>query len=315
MTTLYLDQNLISDLRPRKLASSSKDLHRLHDLLQGKNCAIVISPTHLQEIHQIQNDKYIKEHIDVLQQLDVKYIRQIGDNPTDCSFNDIWNEYLNNVEENISIGVSDIVEVMELIGKNTSGIPTPYTLKELLESLKRLTLSAYDTVDRNVLTPEECKSLDDEIRKANSIDGTSILKNIETGPKPFRESNEVSALQIMNREPGEVITIIQKVFIDANPNYDWDQFFNVTLADQISKCYTLMNWCGYYADDFTKVKKKNDRYKASFNDQMHCSHAITSEYLISNDNKLRMKALACYLHLGIKTKPISLDNYLASIDS
>ncbi|WP_205531082.1 hypothetical protein [Pectobacterium brasiliense] len=69
----------------------------------------------------------------------------------------------------------------------------------------------------------------------------------------------------------------------------------------VVRAYNLMNWAGYYADDFTKNKKGKDRFNASNKDMLHVAAALGTNFLISSDIKFRKKAMACFAYIDFKT--------------
>lgn len=70
-TLIYLDQNILSDFRSRKIKETDK---LLKNFLLTTNIQIVYSNITLNEINQIPLDKYKFEHIEVLEELNAKYI-------------------------------------------------------------------------------------------------------------------------------------------------------------------------------------------------------------------------------------------------
>ncbi|WP_260917949.1 hypothetical protein [Aliarcobacter butzleri] len=86
--------------------------------------------------------------------------------------------------------------------------------------------------------------------------------------------------------------------------------FNNLIESKIFYAYTQLNWLGYYPDDFTKVKKNNDRFNASQNDMKHASFAYISTFLISNDTKFREKTILSYEFANVKTIVCSYETFL-----
>lgn len=86
-----------------------------------------------------------------------------------------------------------------------------------------------------------------------------------------------------------------------NSNFDIADFFEETPQAAVARAYTLMNWAGYYADGFTKVKKNKDRFNASNNDLLHAVSALDVSFLISDDTNLIKKAKACFAYVGSST--------------
>lgn len=137
-----------------------------------------------------------------------------------------------------------------------------------------------------------------------------IPEEQKLGPKPMRELKDIKAIDFDSLPILEVMPTIDNLFTQANPNYRWENFFSDNHIDQISRCYFLMNWVGYFADDFDKVKKRKDRFRASHNDTMHVINASPADYLISNDKLFLQKAKACYAYLNLGVTVCDPHNFI-----
>jgi hypothetical protein len=71
----------------------------------------------------------------------------------------------------------------------------------------------------------------------------------------------------------------------------------------------MLNWVGYYPDDFTKIKKRSDRFIASQHDMMHAMFGRYADYLISGDNRFRKKASASFAYLKLQTTVVSPEEF------
>ena len=95
--------------------------------------------------------------------------------------------------------------------------------------------------------------------------------------------------------------VLFKFFFDILRAFNINDPFKDTPEFRVSTGYTLLNWAGYHADDFTKDNGKKDRFKASSNDMQHAVSAIRSAVLVTNDTGLLRKAPVCYSYANIDT--------------
>ncbi|EKM6297392.1 hypothetical protein PU681_002611, partial [Escherichia coli] len=77
---IYLDQNILSNLRQRKIDEMKLDEYmKFKSVLKLKDIISVYSYVTLQEISQIKNEKYQQEHIELLTELNAAY-KEINSN-------------------------------------------------------------------------------------------------------------------------------------------------------------------------------------------------------------------------------------------
>jgi len=330
---IYLDQNVLSDIRPRKLKQAQDDSFAIiFRVLRSPQVRLVYSFVHHTEISQISSPEYQQEHIELLEQLNTAFIEALTMELDYRRPSEIWAVHLENEDRNNVIGVSKCADYFSLLGRKLSGLPVDKSFEDvadqLKESLRPMLVSALNTlndIDVSELSAEDMnnmeqlkKQLNEQLIQIESIKPLSIESHQKLGPKPFRDWDEIRQLNIESLSSGDVIPKIDDVFIGLNPDYRWSDYFSSSVHDQISRCYTLMNWAGYFADDFDSSKKGNDRFNASNNDMMHAQMASNCHFLISNDNAFRMKVKACYEHLNILTVVCSasefIDKYCAVSD-
>ena len=126
------------------------------------------------------------------------------------------------------------------------------------------------------------------------------------GPRAFRDWLQQEGIEVNQMQSNEVITQIDELFLKVSGNrIDQEYSHDESIASKINRSYNLMNWAGYYPDDFTRVKKGRDRFRASWNDMNHVAHASGYTYLVSSDERFSKKAEACYAHLGVTTKIVT----------
>lgn len=137
MNRVYLDQNVLSDLRDRKLSESKNDtLLKLRSLCESNNTKIIYSFTHFDETYQINNEFYQDEHINLLSQFDAVYISSQQKIEEYITPHDAWIRYQNTEKNNETAGINEVVAINDLIQKKLSGLPIPETFFELNKFLK-----------------------------------------------------------------------------------------------------------------------------------------------------------------------------------
>lgn len=205
-------------------------------------------------------------------------------------------------------------------------------VKNLEDSIKNLSQTIIDSIDSLDLNfneknlKEEFKddakliqSIIKQMKKDLPILLNSNLQNsnkltrfdhLPLGTRPFREYPPIKNLNISELPSTEVVFEIENVFNKEDTTTTWTDNFNDSIESKISRAYTLMNWAGYYPDDFDKIKKNHDRFRASNNDMQHATIASNTTFLISNDYAFRMKAIASYEYAGVHTIVCSSETFL-----
>lgn len=318
-TLIYLDQNILSDLRDRKLKEmNDKYMLVLKHVLLSSKIQVVYSHITLAEINQISNDVYKIEHIDLLEELGAKYIEPRSKKLSHKAPSQVWTDYMENLDSSNDVfDFQNIALSVDNLSRKGAGLPIESSFKEIgnnlendLQNLSKtiIDLLNIDFNEEDLKEPfksnaTQIKSLIEQMKKdlprllnnrpsiANKF---TRLDNLPLGPKPFREYKPIKDLNVSNLASSEVVLAIENVFNRENPTSSWRNNSNDTLEDKIAISYSLMNWAGYYPDDFDKIKKNRDRFRASNNDMQHAVMASRATFLISNDNAFRMKAIASY---------------------
>jgi hypothetical protein len=315
---VYLDQNTLSDLRERKLRESDDEgLRKIREIFYKDSIRLVYSETHLQEILQISNAEYRMEHVDLLSELRGVYINPVSTKLIYEDPNVVWLDFLKNESENEVGGIKKVSYVFDRINRKISGLPVDesfedleFQLKKHLKSMLQSAENELNNLDSDLLFGYEVE----EIKKQKITMGECLaaVSNIsipylrgELGPKPVRNLEKLKVLQLHSLPDELVISKIDEIFTRENSGFHWLDYFDDTIPNQIARCYSLMNWVGYYADDFTRTKKNKDRFRASNNDLMHVRNAVVANLLISKDFAFIKKAKACYAHLGVNTVVIN----------
>lgn len=316
---IYLDQNILSDLRQKKIDSVGNNDNRLLKLaLKSEQSTVVYSYVNLQEILQIEKIEYRQEHIEVLMELSAQYIEPSTGQLKTTNPEMIWNEYLEIIKTNNEIGVDSLMYTQQLFSRKISGLPVRESFEEISNLLKdnlnnlltqceiqipKIYLDDFASLDEGQqIQLTEIKTRINEFREAiKNLKKLEINNNQDLGPKQFREIAEIKSLNIENVEVNNVVNTIEKIFKQENSGFSFEQYFDNTVQSDVVRAYSLMNWAGYYADDFTKKSKSKDRFNASSNDMQHVSSALGADFLISNDNKFLKKAIACFAYVDCKT--------------
>jgi len=325
---IYLDQNTLSDLRERKLSESEDVGHRkIKELCCKDGIRLVYSETHLQEIAQIPKEEYRQEHIELLSELRGAYITPITTELNGKDPNLVWLDFLNNENDNEISGINKVVTTFDRFNRKFSGLPIEESFEELNSKLKDALTEMLENAEYelNNLDPSELleggadaikaaqAQMAEQLEAVSKMSAIDLGSQQELGPKPLRDLEQLKTLQLESLSEELVINTIDELFASENNGFNWSDYFDDTVHNQIARCYSLMNWAGYFADDFTRTKKKKDRFRASNNDLMHVRNAAGVTLLISKDLAFLKKAKACYAHLGVNTIVVNANevaNYL-----
>ncbi|MDO9207225.1 MAG: hypothetical protein Q7T91_03125 [Sulfuricurvum sp.] len=323
--SIYLDQNILSDLRARKLEESNdENLILLKKVLLSFNIQVVYSHITLVEINQITSDKYKLEHIDVLEELNAKYIEPKSKKISDKKPSQVWINYIENIDsEDDILDTKSLALIFENLSRKLSGLPIESSLEEIglsledsMKNISQICIEQLNIINENDFE-EPFKSIIMQMKEQIPIllkspqkfDIFSKFDNQPLGPKPFREYTPIKRLNISELPSSIVVSAIESVYNHDN-TFNWRASFDDSIENRITMAYSLMNWAGYYPDDFDKIKKNHDRYRASNNDMQHAAIASRTTFLISNDNAFCMKAIASYEYAGVDTIVCSLYDFL-----
>ncbi|BCE02791.1 hypothetical protein [Marinicellulosiphila megalodicopiae] len=321
---IYLDQNVLTELRPRKLnqnLNEVKDIRRaislkiLNEFLKYKEVDVCYSHIHLEEIDQIELKDKVKqegfkeEHIELLDSFNAKFL------DAELIYNEDsvrrrWNNFLQNKQDNTRSGFDDIADVMDqsmrgLMGLNTLD-PVMNNLLSLLEKAKEMQLS---TVDSFFEKPNEYNELLDVemIRQSISNEIDSQIKNMKPEmfekidsvnftSKEMREENKVKVPDLHLKEESEVVDyLIEKLSFDELEAIQEDTFKKgMNTENRIVMLYNLLNSVDYCRDKYDQINKKYDGFRASKYDGYHISKAYNCDFIISNDKGFLQKGNAIF---------------------
>lgn len=320
-TIVYLDQNILSDLRDRRLfETKNEQLLMLKSILMRNDVDVVYSHVTFDEISQIEKDDFFIEHFAVLEQLKAKYIEPSSKNIINEKPHKICMDYLKNLKALENTPYSNFAKNIEELSRKLSGLP----IDKSLEDIGNIMLNGVDNIINHSIEQINGLNEDDHEEPMKSL--VVILKNIPQllkkslpssnpftntaniplGTKPFREQEPIKKFMETNPSGANLVAEMKKALNIFNIKASLDD----SIENKIMYAYVLMNWLGYYADDFDKIKKGKDRFNASQKDMMHVSYAHIASYLISNDEKFREKAIVCYELANIKTVVCTPDRFL-----
>ncbi|MBH0012397.1 hypothetical protein I6F66_09850 [Pseudoalteromonas sp. NZS100_1] len=313
---IYLDQNTLSDLRQRKIDESPNDLFRLlKHALKSEQITVVYSHVTLDEILQIPKAEYRQEHIDILAELDAKYIEPLQHTLSNQEPDNIWYAHLENKKSNADLGITSLMEVSQLSSRKISGLPIDESFSEINEKLK-VNLGTLISNCESQLDSIDLEKLDEPLRsyfvnmhsqldelrtKLSSLQAPNIASEQQLGPQQFRKMPSIKALEVKSIEIKDVVNAIEATFKLENNSFDFADYFEDTPQNTVARAYSLMNWAGYHADDFTRTKKGKDRFNASNNDMQHAVSALGASFLISGDINFVKKAKACFAYVDCST--------------
>lgn len=329
---VYLDQNVISDLRNRKILEMDKfkalKMNNLFDVLCSLDTKVIYSHVTLSEIYQINNAQYQQEHIDVLNCLQAVYIEPLSGAYSQQSVERVWQDYIAIMQDNVVNGCDGIEFANRTLIQKLHGLDVSVTFEEIYANISYELNKAVqqeqaflESFDFSKLEPEaqhqylkRMSDLNILKLKVSSFQVLEVPKEIHPDPQVFRQLPEVKRLELETAPVEEVVKRLESfissqrggsVFIDSFPN---------TKQGIISRAYSLMNWAGYHADDFQKSKMQfGDRLKASLNDMFHVASAVSADVILTEDKGMLRKAPACYSYMEKSIRVCSVGNFLSNL--
>lgn len=325
-TIVYLDQNILSELRDRRLFETKNEhLMMLKSILMRDDVDVVYSHVTLDEIRQINVDDFFIEHFVVLEQLKAKYIEPSSKNIIDEKPHKICLDYIKNLRASYNTPYPYFAKTIEELSRKLSGLPIDKSLEDIgtnmINGLENIIDTAIEQV--NSFNEDDCeepmrsfvlmmkKNMPQVLKKAlptsNPFTNTA---NRSLGTKPFREHKPIKKFMDTNPSSSNLVAEMKKALNDESSIFHIRTSLDDSIENKIIYTYVLINWLGYYADDFDKIKKGKDRFNASQKDMMHASYAHRATYLLSNDEKFREKAIVCYELANVKTVVCTPDRFL-----
>ncbi|MDD2906024.1 MAG: hypothetical protein PHH41_04460 [Sulfurimonas sp.] len=313
---VYLDQNVLSDLRDRKLfETKNKNLMMLKSILMRPDIEVVFSHVIVDEISQINNDDFFLEHYHVLDQLGAKFIDPISKKIINEEAHKAALTYLKNKKISFNTSYPYVEKILEELSRKISGLKVDKTFdgiekdlkknldyigNDAIEQLNNLNENDYEEPIKSALIDMKANM---PILLKESIPASNLfpqLYNMPLGTKPYREHELTKKLMDSNPTSSELVIELEKRWQKESHIFSSNLVSNSLVESKIFYAYTQLNWLGYYADDFDKDKKNKDRFNASQNDMRHLAYAYRADFLISKDEKLLKKAIVSYEFANVK---------------
>lgn len=301
----------------------------LKHILMRSDIDVVYSPVTIEEIGQIKDDenfaKHFTEHYLILEQLEAKYIDPLSKKLIDEKSHKVALNYLNNKKNLSNSPYSYLEKVLDDFNRKVSGLNVDKSFDDISEKMKIFvndilndTISQIDNLNDEDYE-EPMRSIIINMKKdipvllEKSLPISNPFNQLPNSPfniKQYREDERTKKVMDSNPSRSELIMELKRRWKDESHLFEGTAPFNNLIESKIFYAYTQLNWLGYYADDFTKVKKNKDRFNASQNDMKHASFAYISTFLISNDTKFCEKTILSYEFANVKTIVCSHETFL-----
>ena len=321
--TVYLDQNVLSRLRTRKLRQEKDEtLIKLKFALQNSDAQVIFSHTNLDEIKQIPNKNYQDEHIELLDEIGAKYIDPVSHNIDARPPKEIWKAYLENEDYANKTGLTEAYRGADTKARKLSGLSNEKNLGELDAEASVSLKNVYDNILKalNDSHSDEYKqSVRNQIQRLMEIqaEGTISTASLSTsedqkfGPGDLRAQLKLKRGDLHSLPSNKVLSIIEREReINIDDVVDQEKIVTHPMEMKISLGYLILNWVGYYADNLTSGSKKKDRFNAYSNDREHATIGCQFNFIISNDRKFLKKTKACYEYIDSSTQVCTPDVFL-----
>ena len=306
--TIYLDQNVLTELRVNKLYTNDLKFIQLLQLLISNKYTVVYSRVTLIEIYNINNNIYIDEHLETLKLLNAIYWDRLF-TPNEYDVKVIYKNFVKVHEGEFS---KNLYASSEKFIKRLNGINIGITTKDSFNSMlgEAVSIPFYYLSNKLPILTKANKYL-----SKKAVDFTvnyfSSISNelLDFDPVNFREYvNIETELNLVEAE--EAMFVFVKALCSYDPHFiNIFQFDKNNIETKIEFFFNFLNWIGYYPDKFQNDTNKKGFHAASMRDAAHAGTAWHLDYVISNDYNFRQKTKACYAFVGSKTKVLSIDEF------
>lgn len=314
-----------------KNKQKQEQLKSLKKILMRQDVDVIYSKITIDEIGQIldkaqdKGAEYFYEHYYVLEQLEAKFIDPSSKKLINEKASKVALQYLKGVRNSYNTPYPHFLNTLEEFSRKISGLPIEKSLSDIgknminttnnitndsISQINSLNENNYEEPIKSIITTMK-KDIPKLIKESLPTTNPFVdIENITFGTKAFREHELTKRVKDSNPSPNELVIELKKRWKEENLFSNLNAFIKYPEESKIFYAYTLLNWLGYFADDFTKVKENTDRFNASQNDMKHASYASMATFLISNDEKFREKTIVCYMFADVKTKVCSVETYL-----
>lgn len=307
--TIYLDQNVLTELRVDKLYTNDLKYIQIFKLLTSNKYTVVYSRVTLMEIYNIDNDIYIDEHLKALKLLNAIYWDRLF-TPNEHDVNVIYENFVKVHEGKFSKNLyASSKDFIKRINGINIGITTKDSFNSMLDEAVNIPFS-YLNDKLPILTKLNRylskKAVDFTVNYFSSISDELL----DFDPVDFREYIKMDT-KVKALEAEHAMFVIIKALCDYDPHFiNIFQFNANNIETKIEFFFNFLNWIGYYPDKFQNDTNKKGFHSASMRDAAHAGTAWHFDYIISDDYNFRQKTKACYAFIGSRTKVLSVDEFL-----
>ncbi|MFV8569862.1 hypothetical protein ACNQ6O_01505 [Marinobacter sp. SBS5] len=246
MPYVYLDQNVLSDMRERVLSeSANEDLRALKTLCTLKDVEVLYTATHLREIRQIPHEKFRLEHLRLLNGLGAAYLTPVTNMLVRNHPKTVWDGFIENESQNYAAGIDSVMETQDLINRKLCGLPVDQTFDDLnsrlrasLRSILEDSLAQIEIVSTTELDKVQIESvkiqISDQLSNLENLPRFDIPNDQELGPRPFRQLEKLK--EIEKSPAAHVIGLIEELFRESNPDFHWSNHIDDTPENKIAVC-------------------------------------------------------------------------------
>ncbi|MBU5615666.1 hypothetical protein KPY62_00825 [Psychrobacter sp. TAE2020] len=308
--TIYLDQNVLTELRINKLYANDLKFVQLLKLLISKEYTIVYSRVTLSEIYNIGNKDYIEEHLKTLKLLNAIYLNSIftlDEHDVTNIYENFVKSYENKFSKKIHFSAKNFIK--KLNGINV-GITTKDSFNNMLSEAIDMPFSYLN--ERLPIMIRANKYISKKAAGFTIKYFSSISDELlDFDPVKFRQYIKIDT-EVKAIEAEQAMFVAIKALCDYDPHFiNIFQFNENNIETKIEFFFNFLNWIGYYPDKFQNDTNKKGFHAASMRDAAHAGTAWHFDYVISDDYNFRQKTRACYAYVGSKTKVLSIDEFLS----
>ncbi|MGG9962331.1 hypothetical protein [Ferruginibacter sp. SUN106] len=316
MTKLYLDWNIITNLRQPENLVTEEDIFTFDTLKRiinssSQNLLIPYSNAHLNDLLKSYNKG---ERLRVEESLN--FISELTQN---VSLIQYWNE------ETAKWHYRDPKEYFQDILENGDGVDAS-SLEAILEPLKEYGLGnlfdIFKTFQHNIdftqldnynstLSLLFRKSRSDNSMYAVMEDFISLFNDLKTNPTVYNElralfrnaipidggiHNSDNVIEMLDKTMSK--TMLNKSFTEFYDENNKSKALNNNDYSKLTGIFMQLDFVGYSSD---KLTDKN-QYDNLFNDALHCFYAAHCDYFITSDKKMYKKTKAVFQSENIVTE-------------